>query len=441
MRPNIAYRTAQVLLALSVLLITACASFQPRRVIVAWHTMSGARERAFLRLVDRWNQINGNGIVIVPERREPAAQHRAMLEGAAAGMLPDLALVKPSEAALYNQRGFLTSLDGFINGDDPTINWDAADRADLFAFVQQAGRTPQGKWIGVPFGGDMRLVLSNRDWANTLGQPEMPATWEALEKVCNGATDRFAGTVCFGFDPYNASIEDWLSAHGAPIYDPLTQQLQIASPNVASAVEALLNYLQSGRAYRTTSPERSRDDFAAARALLALTSSDHLGDFVRTVRERSNFALDVGTLPAPADAPADAPATSIHAPLWVIPKSTDERERAAWRFVNWLLEIEQTARWASEAEQIPARASAFVQMDLDAEQPLDALRLKALRQIAPRARPTPLLSGWPCVQTELAGAVRQIIEGQPLNDALVLAQARAQNIVNAECDVHSALLQ
>jgi len=434
MRPAVARRAVQVLLALSVLLVAACAGLQPRRVIVAWHTMSGARERAFLRLVDRWNQVNGD-ITIVPERREPAAQHRAMLTGAAEGMLPDLALVEPSEAALYSQRGFLASLDEFITSDDPTVNWDAADRADLFPFVQQAGRTPQGRWIGVPFGGDMRLLLSNRDWANTLGQPDPPATWEALEKVCNGATDRFIGTACFGFQPHSASIEDWLLAHGAPIYDPLAQQLQIASPSVASAVEALLNYVQSGRAYRTTSPERSRDDFAAARILLALTSSDHLGDFVRAVREQRNFALDVGTLPAPADAPA----TAIHAPLWVIPKGADERERAAWRFVNWLLEMEQTAQWASEAQQIPARASALTQMNLDAEQPLDALRLKAIRQIAPRAQAAPLLSGWPCVQAELASAVRQIIEGQPLNDTLVLAQARAQNIVNAECDIYSVM--
>jgi len=435
MSRGVTRRAVQALLALSVLLVTACADFQPRWVIVAWHTMSGARERAFLHLVDRWNQVNRDGIVVVPERREPAAQHRAMLEGAAGGMLPDLALVEPSEAALYSQRGFLTSLDEFITSDDPAMGWDAADQADLFPFVQQAGRTPQGRWIGVPFGGDMRLMLGNSNWANTLGQTEMPATWEALEKVCDGATNRFAGTVCFGFQPHSAAIEDWLRAHGATIYDPLAQQLQIASPEVVSALETLLNYLQSGRAYRSTSSERSRDDFATARVLLALTSSDHLGDFVRAVREQSNFALDVGALPAPSDGPL----TSIHAPLWVIPKAADERERAAWRFVNWLLESEQTAQWASATGQVPARASALAQMNLDVEQPLDVLRLKALRQIAPRARPAPLLSGWPCVQAELAGAVRRIIEGQPLNDALALAQARAQNILNAECDIHSAL--
>ncbi len=430
MRVNFERRVAQALMALWVVLATACAGSQPRRVIIAWHSLSDARERALLQLVDRWNRTNGEGIVVVPERREAAAQHRAFLEGSTAGTLPDLALVQPAEAALYDRRGLLAPLDGFIDGDDTTMNWDAADRADLFPFVQQAGRTPQGRWVGMPFGGDLRLVLSNRDWASTLGQAEMPASWEAFGKACDGATDRFAGTVCFGFDPNDPfAIEDWLYAHDAPIYDSNTQQLQIASPGVASAIGVLLNYLQSGRAYRAALPERNRDDFAAARVLFAFISSDRLRDFVQTVRERGNFELGVGMLPA-----ASSSATvSIHAPLWVIPKSTNDRQRAAWKFVNWLLETEQTAQWAMSTEETPARISALIVMGLDPKQPIDALRLKALQQVAPFARPTPLVSGWPCVQAELSSAVRQIIEGQPLEDTLVLAQTRAQNTLDAEC--------
>ncbi|MFC1466757.1 MAG: extracellular solute-binding protein [Candidatus Brachytrichaceae bacterium NZ_4S206] len=429
MRISVERWIIHALLVLNLLMLAACANVQPRRVIVAWHTLSGARERAFLRLVDRWNQTNGDGIVIMPERREPAAQHRALLEGATTGLLPDLALVQPAQAALYTQQGLLAPLDRLASSDDTTLNWDAGDRADLFPFVQHAGRTPQGQLLGVPFGGEMQVVLSNRDWMNSLGQADLPADWEAFGKACDGATDRIAGTACFGFNPNDPSAEDWLYAHGAPIYDPATQQVQIASPGVAAAIEALLNYLQSGRAYRAISAERSRDDFTAARVLLAFTSTDRLRDFTQMVRERGNFGLDVGTLPSAMNAPG----ASIHAPLWVILKKTDDRERAAWKFVHWLLETEQTAQWAMEAEEMPARISALVTMDLSPEQPLDALRIKALQRIAPVARPAPLLSGWPCVQAELSNALRQIIEGQPLEDTLVLAQTRAQNLINTDC--------
>ncbi len=429
MRLNGNCRAAHVLLALGLLMLAACANAQPRWVIVAWHTLSGARERAFLRLVDRWNQANGEGVIIMPERRDPGAQHRALLEGATSGLLPDLALVQPAEAAIYAQRGLLAPLDPFTDSDDATMNWDAADRADLFPFAQQAGRAPQGRLLGAPFGGEMQVMLTNRDWMNSLGQAEIPADWETFGKVCDGAADRIAGTACFGFNPNDPSAEDWLYAHGAPIYDPATQQVQIASASAVSAIEALLNYLQSGRAYRAIALERSRDEFAAARVLLAFTSTDHLRDFAQTVRERGNFGLDIGTLPSATNSPS----ASIRAPLWVVLRKTDDRQRAAWKFIRWLLETEQTAQWATEAEEIPARISALAAMDLNPEKPLDALRIHALRQIAPVARPAPLLSGWPCVQAELSSALRQIIEGQPLEDMLLLAQTRAQNLLNADC--------
>lgn len=422
-------RLACMLAMIGALALPACADPWPRRVIVAWHTLSEARERALLQLVDRWNQTNDEGVIVIAERREPAAQHRALLAGATTGLLPDLALVLPEEAALYARRALLSPLDLYADSDDPTVNWDAGDRADLFPFVQQAGRTPQGQLLGVPFGGVTQVLLGNRDWLNSLGQADMPTNWEAFDKVCEDATDRILGTACYGFNPNDGSAIDWLYARGAPIYDPATTQLQIPSSATVSALTSLLDDLQSGQAYLIISTERSRDDFAAARVLFAFVSTDQLGDFARAVQARANFELDVGTLPAMTNTPA----ASIRAPLWVVPKRTRDRQRVAWKFLRWLLEPQQTAYWATETGEIPARLSALALMRPNPEQPLDALRAKLLQRGAALARPVPLFSGWPCVQAELSGALRRIIEGQPLEDTLLVAQTQAQNLLDADC--------
>lgn len=423
------HRYARLWLAMCLLFVSACAGARPRQVVVAWHTLSGARERALLRLIDRWNQANVGDAVVIAERRDPDMQHRAMLEGATSGRLPDLALVEPSAAAVYDQRELLVPFDHYVVGDDPASSWDDADRSDLYPFIQHGGRSARGHWIAMPFGGDVRLVLANRDWLTTIEQPEFPSTWEAFDQACARATDRFSGTMCFGFDPNDGTIFDWLDANGAPVYDPLTQQVQIASVGTIAALERLVNYLQTGQAYRATSLERSRDAFAAARALFIFTTSDQLSDFVQIVRERSNFALLAGLLPSAGQTAA----ASLRAPVWVIVKRTDERQRAAWQFINWLLESEQTAQWAADTGELPARASAINLLSLNPDQPLDSMRITLLRTIAPRARLAPVASGWPCVEDELAQAMRQIIDGQPLTDTLVLAQSRAQDVINAEC--------
>ncbi len=412
------------LLALCVLL-AACSVLQPRRVLIAWHALDGSQERAFLDLVDRWNRANSAGAFIVPERYSPDALHRAMLSGPR----PALALVEPAQAALYAQRDLLVTLNRFAEDDDPAIGWQADDRADLFPFVFQAGLRPGGQLIGLPFGGDIGLILANRA---LLEEAQMPQTWEAFDALCDKATDQLLGTFCFGFDLNDGrALEDWLRAHGAPIYDPSTRQPILTSAGVGAAIASLAKYLDTGQAYRTSTAARSQDDFAAGRALFLFANSRDLPAIQRLVSERGNFSLDLGTLPAPADRPA----ALLSAPLWVIPKGAPQDAREAWLFIRWLLATEQTAEWAMRTNALPARVSALASTPLDTQQPLDALRVKLISQVAPRAQALPLLAGWPCVHDKLVVAVRQIIElGQPAAAALATAQADAQRFADAPCE-------
>ena len=319
------------LLALCVLL-AACSVLQPRRVLIAWHALDGVQERAFLDLVDRWNRANPTSAFIVPERHSPDALHRAML----GGPRPALALVEPAQAALYAQRDLLVTLNRFAEDDDPAIGWQADDRADLFPFVFQAGLRPDGRLIGLPFGGDMGLILANRA---LLGEAQMPQTWEAFDALCDKATDQLLGTFCFGFDLNDGrALEDWLRARGAPIYDPSTRQPILASAGVSAAIAALAKYLDAGQAYRISTAARSQDDFAAGRALFLFANSRDLPTIQGLVSERGSFSLDLGTLPAPADRPA----ALLSAPLWVIPKGAPQDAREAWLFIRWLLTTKQT---------------------------------------------------------------------------------------------------
>jgi len=412
------------LLALSVLL-AACGFVQTRRVLVAWHALNGAQAQAFLNLVDRWNRTNPGSAFIVPERHRPDALHRAMLSGPR----PGLALVAPAQAALYAQRDLLTALNRFADSDDPAIGWQAADRADLFSFVLQAGVRPDGQLIGIPFGGDVGVVLANRA---LMGDAEMPKTWDEFSRLCSEAANSLAGTFCFGFDLNDGRLlEGWVLGWGALIYNPLTGQPAIATSEVSGAIASLMNYLDAEQAYRSSSAARGWGDFAAGRTLFLFANSRDLANVQKLVNEGEGFALDLSPLPAPADRPAGL----LDAPLWVIPKGVPQDERAAWLFVRWLLEAEQTAAWATQTDALPARVSALNSMALDTQQPLDALRVKLISQIAPRAQAMPLLAGWPCVQQELVIAVRQIVElGRPAADALTLAQANAQRLAEAACE-------
>jgi sn-glycerol 3-phosphate transport system substrate-binding protein len=415
------------LLALG-LALAACAPAAPRPVLVMWHALDGVRERALLKLVDQWNGANSAGVVIVPEKKSSANLHSAMQAGIRNGTLPAMALVTPSQAALYEQLNGLTQLDAFADNAD--AGWNANDRADLYPFVLNAGRTPQGRLVGVPMGGSARFMIANRDWLGNMNQQSAPVEWAQFDKNCNSATDRFAGTLCFGIVLNRVLFEEWTAAKGAPVYSAQTQSLQIASPATASAIENLVTYLQNGIAYRVPTAQRAIDDFAAARVLLANDWSYRLNLYADTIPDRANFAYDVSTLPANAGA---KPVSMFVAPLWVLPRGNADRARAGWQFIKWITDAPQTAQWASETNELPARASVINTLNLDPAQPLDAGRAALLQQIAPNAVASPLYAGWPCVQEELQNALRQIFDNQPITETLTLAQSRAQDVLSVDC--------
>lgn len=424
------FKPISVLLALC-LALAACAPAAPRQVLVMWHALDGVRERALLKLVDQWNSINAAGVVIVPERKTPADLHSAMQAGIRNGTLPAMALAMPSQAAVYEQLNGLTPLDGFADSAD--AGWNTNDRADLYPFMLSAGRTPQGRLIGVPMGGSARFMIVNRDWLGNLNQQSAPADWAQFDKNCNSATDRFAGTLCFGIVLNRVLFEEWTAAKGAPMYAAQTQSLQIASPATASAIESLVTYLQNGIAYRVPTAQRAIDDFAAARVLLANDWSYRLSMYADIIPQRANFKVEVNTLPGDAGDAGAKPVSMFAAPLWVLPRGNAERARAGWQFIKWITDAPQTAQWASETQELPARASVINLLNLDLTQPLGAGRAALLQQIAPNAVASPLYAGWPCVQEELQNALRHIFDNQSITETLTLAQARAQDVLNVDC--------
>ncbi len=423
----------RLLLAIAVAVsVAACAPALPAgQVVILWHTLSDRRERALLYLIDRWNRHNPHGIVVAPERRDLPALHSAVLNGAARNALPSLLLASPAQAAVYYRRGILAPLDAYLSNDDPTIGWDASDRSDLYPFILAAGRTPDANnaTIGIPFGGVARVMFANLDWLRSINIDAMPADWEGLNAACAGATDRLRGTLCFGADTSSAVFEEWLYAHGGRLVVQDEEAMQLLAPAASEALGRLSAYVRDNQAYRVNSQRQSRDDFTAGRVIFAFDWSDQVGVYRDLIRERANFTWDIGLLPATLPEPR----TALRAPLWVVTKTDDARQLAAWRFIRWLTDTPQTAEWAIQTGELPARVSAI--NALADQVSVDQATASVLKIIAPAAQPEPLIGGWGCIQGVLANSLRQVFDGQPVTDTLQVAQSTAQYQIDFDCSL------
>ncbi len=412
-------RAAILALALS---LAACAP-ATRATLVLWHSLDGPRERALLRLIDEWNAGNTSGAFVVPERRANAAQHVAVLRAIGEGRMPGLILASPQQAAAYQQREALVALDAFVDGPE---GFKPNDKADLFPFVQQAGRTPQGAWIGVPLGGEARVMLANKQWLDERNLL-VPETWEVFDKVCERAGDPAESVACFGSVADDAWLQEWLIAHGTRVTGS-SGALQLSSGEVRNALQPVDALRQRGLALSAISDVQLREEFAFGRMVFAFDWSRNLRQLDALAVARGGFEWSLAPLPTVGGVPASLQ----RAPLLVIPKTSAIVEQRAWSFVRWMLDTKQTAQWAMDTGELPARISSLSLIDGE-RVPNGFLTL--VQRIGAHTQAEPLIASWPCARDAMADSAREIFATTDLTATLSEAQSVAGEQFASDCPV------
>ncbi len=393
--------------------LSACAS--PGGRLVLWHSLDGLRARALEQLVDRWNAQawQRGAATIVIERRSPAQQHGRLSDLPDPALLPDLALVSPSQAALYHERGLLSDLRPLADSADPNIGWSLDERRDLFPFVLSAGRDQRGALIGVPQGGKLRLALAN---LNVLLQADSIGPFTlALDRLCDEAIQRGA-QACFSTVLDGVVVEEWLRTRGVSSFDPSTGLLRLDDPEVLTRLDLMAQDVASARLASALSLEAQIDNFISGRYAVMLLWSDELDLVLAASRQREDVRLDVISLQTPA-----RQAVLYRAPLWVVPRTPRAQEREAWQFIRWTTEADQARFWYEQTGELPARSIEIPSSDGAAS----ALRTKVITQIAPLAQPEPLHPNWLCAQNVLAALVQRLLDRQPLDVSLRVVRAQA----------------
>lgn len=411
------------------LVLGASCAPQPHTLIL-WHALEGEHARALLALIDRWNQSPAADFVVVPEQRTLEQQHRALMQGFSQGRVPDLALVTPEQLATYAQQNRLVALEPLVNSADPALAISPAEREALFPFVLNAGLW-NGRLFGVPQGGQMRLVFVNRLRLQEVqgAQPNaetLPTTTAALMSLCAAASDFALGRACFVVASEAITLEEWALAHGANLGGSTIPTIN--TPATRNALNTLLEQVNQFRAVRVRAEPEAEALFAEGDLLFLTAWSSRARSLAQRVRAAENFPLVVAALPG-EDGVARAP---FRAPLWVIPRTTPVREQRAWRFVRWLLEAPQSAAYAMQTGDLPARRDA---LPLIGETALFGALLtpQDLARLLDAATPTPPRPAQGCIDRVLAKALLLSLSSGEIEAQLNEAQAELQQLGTRYC--------
>lgn len=336
----------------------------PAKEIVWWHQHTGsAREAAIAKIVSDFNATNEYGITVTAEYAGSYGDiFNKMLPILNTPDVPDVVVGYQNQVATYQLADSMFDMNQLI--DNPKYGLTKEEQADFFPgfFAQDVLSLFDNQRLGLAPNRSMEVMYYNMDWLKELGYDAPPATPEQFkEMACKAAATPFSGATEGAASPtgYELSIDtsrfaSWTFAFGGDMFDYTTNQFTLNSPAAVEAWTFLQGLFADGCARLVTENYGDQTDFGNGTLLFAVGSSSGLlyyGDAVSA--DGSPFEWGVGAIPHTT---AD-PVMNIYGASVSIPKSTPERELAAWLFVKYYTSAPVNAEWAKASGYFPVKAS------------------------------------------------------------------------------------
>ena len=415
------------------------ANVTPAKEIVWWHQHTGeARENAINQIISDFNSTNEWGITVTAEYAGSYNDiFQKMLPILNTPEVPDVVVGYQNQIATYQLANAMFDMNELIN--HPVYGLTPEEQADFFpGFFQQDVYPLFGNQrLGLAPNRSMEVMYYNMDWLRELGYDAPPTTPEEFkEMACKATQTPFSGATEGAADPigYELSIDtsrfaSWTFAFGGDMYDYTNNQFTLNSDAAVEAWTFVQSLFADGCAKLVTEDYGDQTDFGNGTLLFSIGSSSGLPYYKDAVEaDGTGFDWSVGALPHTTPDPVQ----NIYGASVSIPKSTPERELAAWLFIRYYTSPEVNALWAKASGYFPVRQSVAAQFqDVFEADPV----YKAAFDLLPYGKFEPPVPGYDFVREDVINLVMANIVDDPTADVKALldeANAQANQILEEQ---------
>lgn len=272
------------------------------------------------------------------------------------GTPPDAAVLFAVDVFTLIDANAIVPFDDLVaTGDD--VAWLRGFYPALMTNSRAAGQT----W-GIPFQRSTILLYWNKNLFRQAGlDPERPpANWAEMADYARKLTRRDASgnTTQWGVQIPSSGFPYWLfqglaTGNGAELMNAAGTRTFFDRPAV---VEALQYWVSLSREQRVHPPGivewgNTPNDFLDGKAAMIWTTSGNLGN----LKAKAGFDFGVGMLPG--NKRFGSPTGGGN--FYVFRKTTPARQKAAFRFIQWMVAPERTARWGIDSGYIAVSPAAW----------------------------------------------------------------------------------
>lgn len=336
----------------------------PAKEIVWWHQHTGAeREAAIEKIISDFNATNEYGITVTAEYAGGYGDiFNKMLPILNTPDVPDVVVGYQNQVATYQLADAMFDMNELM--DHPVYGMSKEEQEDFFPgfFAQDVLSLFDNQRLGLAPNRSMEVLYYNMDWLKELGYDAPPTTpAEFKEMACAAAATPFSGATEGAASPtgYQLSIDtsrfaSWTFAFGGDIFDYTANQFTLNSDAAVEAWTFIQGLFADGCARLVTEAYGDQTDFGNGTLLFTVGSSSGLPYYGNAVEaDGTPFEWSVAAIPHTTPDPV----MNIYGASVSIPKSTPERELAAWEFIKYYTSAPVNALWAKASGYFPVKAS------------------------------------------------------------------------------------
>lgn len=398
--------------------------------ITLWHTQSEQTAGPLNDLITKFNATHPNITVKGEFVGNYDQEYQKLISAAKAGGLPEMAVAYENVVSDLMKANIIVPLDGYVKGKDG-LSKESLD--DIFPgyIATNTFKQYNNQLLSFPFTKSQLMAYYNMDMLTAAGVTKIPETWDeygaAMQKVQDYAKAK--GIPFNGAEALNvgtSNVDDEILSRGGTLTNADQTKVTFNSEQGVAALSFDAGLVKSGAAYIYKGFDW-QNDFAAGKTASTLDSSISYAFVDPLIKKAPQPFKEVVAGPP---AIAGQKYTVMYGANVAMFKSSPEKQAAAWQFIKWFTDTDQTAQWSIQTHYLPIRKSAAnsdaFKKELEVNQPL-----KASFDYLQYAHPEPNVAGWQAVRDIILNAETAAVTGkmtpkQALDDAATKADKALQ---------------
>jgi sn-glycerol 3-phosphate transport system substrate-binding protein len=316
-----------------------------------WYCWTDKIQENNINLTNQFNETVGKekGIHVTAEYQGTYDDcHQKLQAGFVAGSMPDVSVMEIASIKTFAENGVIEPLSPFIERDQ-------VDMSDFFQGLLENCKVGD-TWYGVPYLRSTPVVYMNTTLLEKAGlDPAGPKDYAELAEYCKTLKEKL-GVYGLSMSCDIWMLEAFMFEAGTSVLNDDQTKTNIASPEAIQMLKYFKDLEEKGTIRVVAGPDykKVQADVMNQQTAMWLTSTADLTYNLSVAKENG---FEINTCFFPKNVSYGVPTGGCN--LVMAAKIADDHKQAAWEFIKWMTDKEQTAYASSFTGYVATRKSAL----------------------------------------------------------------------------------